>query len=319
MFWVFAVSAVLLATAPDGNQALGRDAQGGDGVDDPSRGASAGALLSEEETKRAAPIADEFGARFNVRVRATSRKRDGLLSDSGPVEYGWLTPLGNYLLERSLGDGRTQNAIRLPQPTALAVFRNSMAACTLEPDGERSAGGDILFLGEDLVMGSPHAREVVLRGHTQAPWSITLSPSPTHRKLVSCSDDGTARLWELTPSAALAQFMAGLVRSPNINYGKDIARFDLYNTDKDGSHLHGVFVAFSPLGRWLATTDTRTVSLRSADDGSERQFWPLPLEDAKRIMAIRFDSLGNTLLAFLKDVKATGAAVEKAADNAKPK
>src|SRR5262249_37493828 len=152
------------------------------------------------------------------------------------------TPFENFILDRNLRNGKPPGHwISLARPPALVVRRGSALACTLDDVGRPDCAADIVLLHQGFLMGDRDSKERVLKGHTEPPWLILFSPNGN--KLVSCSDDGTARLWELTPNAAMQQFMAGQVTDPNIRYGKEITRFDIYNTDEDGHRLHGALVA----------------------------------------------------------------------------
>src|SRR5262249_27077765 len=96
-----------------------------------------------------------------------------------------------------------------------------------------------------------------------------------------------------------------------VSQGSEIAKFPCYGHDENGGVTRGELAAFSPYGQWLATAYKDKVALRSPKDGIEQFVWDTQLPDGQRIMAIRFDSNGNTLLAFPENARDTRDATSK--------
>src|SRR5205085_2243327 len=149
---------------------------------------------------------------------------------------------------------------------------------------------------------------------TEDPWRLILWLGHISDRLVSLSDDGSMRLWAMGRLSDRIS-MPGPNGTAGWNVivlpGQEIAKFPCYGRDEKGGVTRGEFAAFSPYGHWLATTYNDKVSFRSPKDGHEQFAWNAGLANGQRIMAIRFDPDGNTLLAFLENVESTQSANRK--------
>jgi WD40 repeat protein len=86
-----------------------------------------------------------------------------------------------------------------------------------------------------------------------------------------------------------------------------LAKFPGDPPDDKGNPVRGEFVAFSPYGRWLATLHKGELSLRLARTGARQTYWQPELGDSREMKAIRFDSRGNSVLAFIANKKDDGS------------
>src|SRR5262249_55086591 len=117
--------------------------------------------------------------------------------------------------------------------------------------------------------------------------------------LISISDDGSIRLWELRGSRVPRPGPKGSAGwNVEVFGGQQIAEFPGYRRNEDGEVTRGEFAAFSPYGHWLATAFQNKIAFRSPKDGTEQFSWSTSLPESTKVMAIRFDPNGNTLLAF---------------------
>jgi WD40 repeat protein len=258
--------------------------------------------LTDEERNELKPQKDEFGALEKFLVGTTSRKENLLGRPSVYSEHGY-APFKEYLINGTgritgrIGHGAFRDAIRVSAKAEQVVDAPfEQYACTFAPDDHRNQSSDILYL--DCWITNRGAEEHLLHGHKEAPWLLLFSPAGN--RLVSCSDDGSMRLWDV----------AKLGR-PGPNFAQEINNFPCYRRDNSGKVTRGNFVAFSPYGRWLATVYEHKVSLRSPKDGNEVVSWEPDSPMLQRIMALRFDPLGNTLLAFLENAKLTTSSKTK--------
>jgi WD40 repeat protein len=262
-------------------------------------------FMPRELVKEAAASPDPDGAKWKIQLQPASRKESLLGRPSRfPTDPSFF-PWRDYLVDRSSprGDVRGFEWMKLSAPALQLVGNRGTVAYTLATE-DPDTKGDILFVG----LGPRLRKPVVLHGHTQAPWRIILPPTPFPRQLVSCSDDGTMRLWNLDDHSRIQ--MPGPNGTPGWNVrvqlGEEVAQFPVSHRNSDGQPAHGEFAAFSPHGKWLATACDRTVTFRSPQSGREELSWDLPAD----VMALRFDPNGNYLFAF---VSATTVSDELAA------
>jgi hypothetical protein len=242
--------------------------------------------LSDDERKQITALGDEFGAVYKIQVAPTKRKGSLLGRPAIFVANGGLMAAsGSCLAVRSpTRQPGASGTIVAPAPIAQLVGNQLDVFCTLAPNAKGSADPDVLHFESALMRGLPAATERRLSGHSVTPW-LLVAPR-AGRRLASCSDDGTIRLWDTASH-------------------RELASFPCYKCENDGPPVRGDFVAFSPYGLWLATAYDQRVSFRMPKDGVELLAWRPNVPDQHRIMAIRFDADGNTLLAFTEDAGPT--------------
>jgi Leucine-rich repeat (LRR) protein len=266
--------------------------------------------LTERERVDAAPAHDESGARWMIRLAPTSRKKSLLGRPSSFEQNGYWTPFKDYILRRNpaTGDVIPFRPIRLPSAAAQVLGGASGTVCALTAADAQSAG-DILFLDDRFEMGIPSVGgQIRLTGHSETPWRLLLSPPNRFgQTLVSCSDDGSIRLWNLDDNRLAMQRAVPSSGAPALIAGQEIARFPCYGRDESGDAKRGELAAFSPNGQWLVTAYQRTVTFRSPANGAEEFVWNIDLTPSEQILVIRFDRSGNNLFAFLDDAADTYA------------
>jgi len=285
---------------------------------------------SIEEHDPTKPLPDESGAKWKLRVAPTSRKSNllGRSSMFSVQVQRLLIPIDKSLTMRSweTGKANSRNSIALDGRLLELSTDRSATSVVLIKRGENPSpsDSDIIYLDGNVVwkfaaINDPKwprknipllessawhgTAEVRLIGHSQPPWRLVLSPNGN--RLASCSDDGTIRLWDLEATAHGANRRAAVLPFPDPNYGKEIASFPCYSPDDKGNVTRGEFVAFSPYGHWLVTAFNHRVHFRSPEDGAEEFNWEPNVPDSQRIMALRFESDGSTLLAFLENADET--------------
>ena len=249
--------------------------------------------LSDEETAQLAKNErDDSGAIYKYRDDVPVRKeqflgRQNFLSKRGLVQL--LTDEVRFDVQ-VLGFRK----VTLSKPVEHAVVGDfSKLICSLAPDDNGHQSADLLYLDFFLPPRHPPP-EIWLRGHTVVPWFFLFAPGGN--RLVTCSDDGSMRLWDLDSHGAIR---------PNPTLGLEIAKFPAYVPDKNGNTIRGDFAAISPYGRWLATVYEHKVSFRTPKDGAEQFSWEPDSAFGQRIMALRFDPNGNNVFAFLENAKPT--------------
>jgi WD40 repeat protein len=160
-----------------------------------------------------------------------------------------------------------------------------------------------------LVGGRATAKEpVALAGHTEAVWGIAFSPNS--RRLVSCGDDRTVRIWDVSLSKECSSSTSGEaayqsaavspdgktlalgggngVRLRALDDAKDIGRFQI-------SEEYVTCVRFSPNGQLLAVSSrSGRVTLYEMSSGRRRE---LTLGHHGGIKCVAFDSHGSILAA----------------------
>jgi WD40 repeat protein len=262
-------------------------------LDAPSDDFATRRFVSRELMKEAAASPDPDGAKWKIQLQPSSRKETLIGRPSQiPVDPN-LFPWRNYLITRgSRGDAGPFDWLQLKAPALQLVGSHQLVACTLTTEDPETKG-DVLFFSRMGISRTP----VTLHGHKETPWRIILPPSPFPRQLVSCSDDGTMRLWNLDDHSRIQ--MPGPNGTPGWNIrvrlGEEIARFPLSQHDSEDRPARGEFAAFSPHGKWLATACNHSVAFRSPQSGREEFSWDLPAD----VMALRFDPNGNFLFAFV--------------------
>ena len=150
--------------------------------------------LTQEEREQSAGVHDEDGALYKVLGIPTSRKQHLLGRPTTFILYpGIRVPFRNYLLNRNLGP--VTKGIELPGTITQVAGLWDQGACTISRDGEASPA--ILFFNKQLTLARQAGSEVRLIGHKEAPWRLLFDPQVITGRLVSCSDDGTIRLWDI--------------------------------------------------------------------------------------------------------------------------
>ncbi len=206
--------------------------------------------MTDDELSRAKPLPDEDGALWKVRLKPglfdATHQLQGRPSLFAITDNYVITPFDNCLLMRDFRMGRFGiEPVRLPGIVDQVVAARSVLACTLAPEEEPQENeGDIL-----LVRRMYAGIDTRLRGHQGVPWRMLFSPDAT--RLVSCGDDSSMRLWDVTA-------------------GKEVAKFPGYGVGGNASVVRGEFAAFSPDCRWLATAFRGSLILRDPANGRPR-------------------------------------------------
>ena len=227
--------------------------------------AAAADRLTEEELAAVKPEKDDFGASLKIRVGKTSRKENLLGRPSMYSEHGY-APFKDKLLNGSArSSGFSRNGLIQLSACAEQVVDApfDQFACTLAPDEKGNRSPDILYL--DRWMTDRVAKEYRLVGHTEAPWLLLFSSSGG--RLISCSDDGSMRLWDVDKLSGQ--------RTRNATFAQEIAKFPCYSHDNAGKIIRGNFAAFSPYGRWLATAFQQEIAFRDPRIGAQIFAWKL--------------------------------------------
>lgn len=228
-------------------------------------------------------VSDDEEARWKTQLEPA--QLDGILGRPSRFalrDGNLIVPSGRSVVERSLIDGLVpaffgrrfnsvvQQVARGPLQEVICTLSNEAA------EDPRSAWRLNSNIGEE-------PEELV--GHGDAPWRIVAGEL---HHVCTCADDGRMILWDLGPRA------------------KKLATIQGYARNADGSAVRGEFAAFSPFGRWLATVYDDWITFRLAHSGRTTFVWQPRLEQLQHVMAIRFDTNGNNLLAFVQDSKDGG-------------
>lgn len=259
-------------------------------------------FLTDKEKVEIKPTKDDTDGRYKFRVTPTANQQQ-LLGRQ------WFMPkrdLAIFLQGKASSAGFHDFGLSAPAANVAQGAFNRLA-CTFAPDDQGNASADILSL-DFFLPPQDMPIEARLHGHTKPPWFLLFNPSGS--RLVSCSDDGSIRLWDLNRAGIGRRLPNGQTIFENPRYGLEIANFPGYKCEQNQKPIRGDFAAFSPHGRWLATSFQQKVSMRSPENGGEQYaIEPLvpELPEDRRIMALRFDPNGNKLLVFFDAMKATQA------------
>jgi WD40 repeat protein len=239
--------------------------------------------LTPEEVIAAVPESDPDGAYWKAQIGPCPLggiigRPSRFALDDGRL----LVPFRNYVVERRLDETHFSPFMRtgllFDAPVQQIVDASDGSVCTIaDSPGEKHS--DAFWLRSVLA---PLVRRL---DHGEAPWRLMRCPNSL--ELVTCSDDGWVRIW-------------------NPVYMWRIARFHGEPPGDDTKPARGEFIAFSTLGSWLATVCQNEISFRRPRDGVARIVWRPMLEESQHVMAIRFDTDGNNLLAFVQDLKDDG-------------
>jgi len=267
--------------------------------------------LPQDVVAPAMPARDDSGARWKIRLPPTNRKQSLLGRPSTFTQDQW--PLDHYLVRRDLVSGiffEGFETIELPAAPAQVVDNRRGCVCVLLSNVQTESPGDILCFNRFPPRSSSG---LVIRGHSEPPWRVIFSPGPFSDRLVSCSDDGSIRLWAVREheTESMPWPRTPFARAVTILPGTELAKLPCYGHDENGGVTRGEFAAFSPYGQHLATAFKDKVSFHSPKDGTEQFAWDAQLPDGQRIMAVRFDANGNSLFAFVESAGDTHEATMK--------
>ncbi len=211
------------------------------------------------------------------------------------------------------GDVHVRDSATGELQKTLRGHHDSATSLAFSPDGKRLAGGGLDSLV--IVWDLDGDRKVLYRGHVGE--INTVGFSPDGRRLVTAGQDRTVRIWDATrgqgPRVLAATESQAHVAVPSRDGTRiAVAHWDPVATNirlvdaESGREIRPlrslpfykgvisrILVAFSPDGRWIASTDGNTsLQVHDAETGQERATLT---NHPSRLTALEFDADGKRL------------------------